>query len=93
MWNKGAAIGFIKDYSYKENSIILNDGDIVIFYTDGVVESENINHELYGIERLKKVVIKNKNLEPNELKEKILESIFEFSGEHEQIDDITFLLY
>lgn len=89
---KGAAIGFIKDYSYKENSIILNDGDIVIFYTDGVVESENVNHELYGIERLKKIVMKNKDLEPNGLKEKILESIFEFSGEHEQIDDITFVI-
>ena len=36
---KGAAIGFIENYNYRENNFILESGDIIVFYTDGIIES------------------------------------------------------
>lgn len=89
---KGVAIGFIQDYNYREKSIFLEDGDIVFMYTDGVTEAENLNKELYGIERLKKVIFDNSTLEINEIRDKVLNSIKEFRGEREQVDDITFVI-
>lgn len=89
---KGIAIGFMEEYSYRENKIELNEGDIVVFYTDGIIEAENAKKELFGIERLKDIVYKNKNLGVKELKEEILKKIKEFRKDHEQVDDITFLI-
>ncbi len=89
---KGVAIGFIKDYSYKEESIKFDDGDIALFYTDGIIEAENPKKELFGIDRLKEILLANSNLEANELKEKLLQEITDFRNKTEQNDDITFLI-
>ena len=89
---KGVAIGFIEDYNYKENSFEIKNGDIIVFYTDGIVECENKNRELFGTERLLDVVYKNKTLSAKQLKEKILEAIKNFRENYEQTDDITFVI-
>ena len=89
---KGAAIGFIENYNYRENNFILESGDIIVFYTDGIIESENIKRELFGIERLTDVVYQNKNLPVEEIKVKILEAIEKFRNNYEQTDDITFVI-
>ena len=89
---KGVAIGFIQEYNYKKNSFEVKNGDIIIFYTDGIIESENKNRELFGIQRLLDIVYENKDLSAKELKEKILEGIDNFREEYEQTDDITFVI-
>lgn len=89
---KGVAIGFIPDYSYKENTITLKNGDIAVFYTDGIIEAEDNIKNLFGIERLSGIIMENKNLSANELKEKILKGILEFRNGYEQVDDITFVI-
>ena len=89
---KGVAIGFIEDYNYKENSFEVKSGDIIVFYTDGIIECENKDRELFGTQRLIDIVYKNKNLSAKELKEKILEGIENFREDYEQNDDITFVI-
>ena len=59
---KGVAIGFLDDYSYKQGKIQLNVGDIVIYYTDGITEAENKDKELFGIERLKNILLESSYL-------------------------------
>ena len=41
----------LKDYSYKENLFELKIGDIVVFYTDGIIECENKKSRLFGTQR------------------------------------------
>ncbi len=89
---KGAAIGFIENYNYRENSFILESGDIIVFYTDGIIESENIKRELFGIERLTEAIYQNRDLPVEEIKVKILEAIEKFRNNYEQTDDITFVI-
>ena len=89
---KGVAVGFIENYSYKESSFELKNGDIVVFYTDGIIECENKRRELFGTQRLLDVIYKNKNLSSKEIKEKILEAIEDFRKDYEQNDDITFVI-
>lgn len=89
---KGVAIGFLKDYKYKEKEIFLEEGDIVFMYTDGVIEAESENKELFGIERLKEVILENKNKNLEEIKIAVLNSIDKFVGNNEQVDDITFVI-
>lgn len=89
---KGVAIGFLKEYNYKKGEIELFEGDIVVLYTDGITEAENSRKELYGVERLKKVIYDNKNSSVKEIKNKILESIERFQENYLQNDDVTFLI-
>lgn len=89
---KGVAIGFLEEYKYRQGEIQLNKGDIVIFYTDGITETENSNKEMFGLERLKEVIYNNKNKSPKELRKVILESINRFRKDYEQTDDLTFVI-
>ena len=92
MGTKGVAVGCIEDYNYKENSFEVKNGDIIVFYTDGIIECENKNRELFGTQRLLDIVYENKDLSAKELKEKILEGIENFREDYEQTDDITFVI-
>ena len=57
---KGVAIGFMQGYNYKQGELKLEKGDIVLYYTDGITEAENPNKELFGFERLEKVIYDNR---------------------------------
>jgi sigma-B regulation protein RsbU (phosphoserine phosphatase) len=48
----GAPIGMFPDSSYKEGAVQLDPGDVVITYTDGVVEAANQSGEEWGVQRL-----------------------------------------
>lgn len=89
---KGVAIGFLDDYSYKQDKIHLNVGDVVIYYTDGITEAENQDKELFGIERLKNVLFENSHLSSKEIKQNLLSEINKFQNGCEQNDDITFVI-
>lgn len=89
---KGIALGFLDDYNYKESQINLNIGDIVLYYTDGITEAENKKRELFGMERLKDIVLKNSSLSPDKIKEIILKEVLLFQDGTEQNDDITLVV-
>ena len=89
---KGVAIGFMQGYKYKQGEIKLEKGDIVLYYTDGITEAENPNKELFGIERLKKVIYDNKFNDVDTIKENILNEINIFRRDYPQVDDLTFVV-
>lgn len=89
---KGVAIGFVQDYTYKKGELKLGEGDILLYYTDGITEAENVRREMFGLERLKEVILENKDNSAGVIKEAILESINEFRGSYQQVDDLTFVV-
>lgn len=89
---KGVAIGFLEYYKYKLGEMKLNKNDIIVYYTDGITEAENINKELFGITRLKSVIQNNKNMSAETIKNEILKELFKFRGNYEQVDDITLVV-
>lgn len=76
---------------YKCGSMQLEPGDKVFQYTDGVTEATNKDNELYGMQRLEKILCENKDRSPSELLPRIKEDIDAFVGEAPQFDDITML--
>lgn len=53
---EGVPLGLLPDTQYDESSMDLQTGDIVLFASDGVVESENLAEEEFGLERLSLVL-------------------------------------
>lgn len=89
---KGVAIGFMQGYNYKQGELKLEKGDIVLYYTDGITEAENLNKELFGFERLEKVIYDNRYNDVDTIKENILNEINIFRRDYPQVDDLTFVV-
>ncbi len=89
---KGVAIGFMQGYNYKQGELKLEKGDIVLYYTDGITEAENPNKELFGFERLEKVIYDNRYNDVDTIKENILNEINIFRRDYPQVDDLTFVV-
>ncbi|GLI55485.1 sigma factor sigB regulation protein rsbU [Propionigenium maris DSM 9537] len=89
---KGVAIGFVPNYQYKLGEVKLSKGDVLLYYTDGITEAENSSRDMFGIDRLKNVILENKDRNAEEIKAAILEAVNVFRGDYEQVDDLTFVV-
>ena len=85
----GPVIGAMEEMTYGETSLVLKKNEIVLCYTDGVTESQNINEELYSDARFEELLKKGKYDSSSSLVKLIVASVKEFEGEADQFDDIT----
>jgi serine phosphatase RsbU (regulator of sigma subunit) len=76
---------------YRKNELTLAPGDAIYLYTDGVTEATNMSEELYGEERLKKVLDEHKDEAVEKICAEVKKDVDEFVGEAPQFDDITML--
>jgi len=72
------------------NSFTLEKDDVALFYTDGVTEITNELKELYGLERLEAVLLKNGSLDTDAIMKNIINDINVFKNV--QNDDITLVI-
>ena len=89
----GFVLAGMEGMKYRANEIMLNKGDRVFLYTDGVTEATDKNETLYGEERLLAYIDKNKNLDAEALLSGLKEDIDKFAGDAPQFDDITMLVF
>jgi serine phosphatase RsbU (regulator of sigma subunit) len=82
-------LGIIKECHYQETHVSLKHGDILVFYTDGMVEAVNDKGELYGFERFLTSIEEGRNLRADEILEKLINDIMLYVGNVEQHDDLT----
>ena len=87
----GIALGIVSDLAYGQNSVVLDHGDTLVLYTDGVTEAMNGEGEQFGIERLRKVFSNRAPKDANEAAHKIFEAVNTFADGAAQSDDITCL--
>ncbi len=76
---------------YREGSVMLEPGDKVFQYTDGITEATNKDNQLYGMERLEKILSKNADKQSYKLLPLVKADIDAFVGDAPQFDDITML--
>ncbi len=76
---------------YKAGSFMLAPGDKIFQYTDGVPEATDMKEELYGMDRLEKILNQNKEKKPEALLAEVQLDVERFVGEAPQFDDITML--
>ena len=89
---KTFALGIRPKFSYQQDELQMDKGDILFLYTDGVTEAENVAEELYSNERLEEFLNDTgKNLPLEELLAQVRKSIKDYAGEAQQSDDITML--
>ena len=87
----GIAIGLVPGIGYKQDTVILTRGDVLILYTDGVTEAMNGDYQEFGIEPLQEIFAASPPKSAKEATETVFNAIKEFVGDTAQSDDITCL--
>lgn len=89
---KGLPLGVMDEMLYADNEVILERGDRLIVYTDGITEAEDRHQEQYGFMRLHKLLEKELNSQPIQLLEHITQDVDRFANGAIQSDDIAVLI-
>ena len=85
----GIALGLVPDIPYVTAEVMLAPGDMVIFYTDGVTEAENLEQEQFDIERLQQLFVDRRGMDARQANHAVFQAVRDFAGEAPQFDDIT----
>ena len=89
---RGMPLGLIPGMVYEEKEMMLDAGDKVLFYSDGLVEAHNPKGEMFGFPRLRDLLALHGAGGGAELIYLLLAELEQFTGERwEQEDDITLL--
>ena len=88
----GMAIGAVPDAAYEAGTAVLEPGDVLVLYTDGITEAENPAQEMFGEDRLREAIVGARMLSAAAIVAAILESVQAFSGSAPQSDDITLMV-
>jgi sigma-B regulation protein RsbU (phosphoserine phosphatase) len=67
-------------------------GDILVAYTDGIVEPENTYGEMFGEERFQEVLTKYARADSAEMMARVMEAVVQWTGSSELQDDMTMLV-
>ena len=88
----GLPIGVMEDYPYEADSRIVEPGEVVTLFTDGVSEAMNHQNELVGMEHLRELVA---GLPPKavELGKAVLADVKRHANGRPQNDDITLMSF
>lgn len=85
----GLSGGALFEDSLEEKKIIMKQGDVCVFYTDGVTESRSATGEEFGYERLVRVVEDHRTQSAEEIKEEIIQRVWSYTDAHGYDDDLT----
>ncbi len=88
----GIPLGMFEEMEWQKAKIQINPGDVLLLYTDGVTEAQNVADEEYGDDRLLEVGRTTMDQPAEEINDAIMNSIYDFVGEAPQFDDITLLV-
>jgi sigma-B regulation protein RsbU (phosphoserine phosphatase) len=90
--NGGLPLGMWADKTYEAGNVILQPGDWLVIFTDGVVEAVNGRDEEYGEQRMLNVLQAGVAANPEELLRRVMGDLDTFVGQTPQHDDVTCML-
>lgn len=88
----GTVVGAFAAANYEEERVQLQPGDVLVAYTDGIVEPENEYDEQFGEERLQELLVKFENSDSDELIARTMEAVKLWTHSPEQADDMTMVV-
>ncbi|MGB8451388.1 MAG: PP2C family protein-serine/threonine phosphatase [Anaerocolumna sp.] len=92
--NNGFVLAGRQDVKYQDTEILLEQGDKLLLYTDGVTEAADKNEKLFGETRLKQFLngLDTSKMDLSRILSKIIQELQKFADGANQDDDITMLL-
>jgi sigma-B regulation protein RsbU (phosphoserine phosphatase) len=91
MSSTGLPVGMLAGHGYGEREVQLAAGDLLFFYTDGVVEMENEADDMFGSDRLESLVSSSAGASADQVLTRVENAISAFRGHRDLYDDATMM--
>lgn len=88
----GIILGALPGSVYKEETISLNNGEMILIFSDGITEAMDKDDQQYGEEKLQKIIHSCFKQSPEKIISKIISDVKKFTGEAKQSDDMTLMI-
>ena len=85
----GMVLGVVEDYVYEEGTVSVPPNALLVEYSDGLVEPENVYGEEFGIRRLQEAALRVQSSAPVVVGQSLMMAAEEWAGTPEQADDMT----
>ncbi|MBD3291178.1 SpoIIE family protein phosphatase [candidate division KSB1 bacterium] len=85
-------IGIVKDTAYQDSRIHFEPGDVLVLYTDGITEAINLTNDEFGEQHLIEIINNTILNSAEELRNRIYESVQQFTTGRSQYDDMTLIV-
>jgi sigma-B regulation protein RsbU (phosphoserine phosphatase) len=88
----GIVVGVFEDAEYEEGVIEVAPDSVLVVYSDGLIEPENVYGEEFGTSRLENIALRNRRSSADAMVAALLVSAEEWAGTAEQADDMTVIV-
>ena len=88
----GLPLGLMGFAEYEVGHVNLEPGDVLVVYSDGVTEANNLNEDEFGIDRLQEVVQKHVSQSASRIRDRVESALSAFTGTAAPNDDITLVI-
>lgn len=88
----GMVVGAFPFAKYDESHFVMQPGDLLVCYTDGITEPENAYGEEFGAGRLVELIQRNIHRDDGEIVSTVMDAVRNWTGASELFDDMTLLL-
>jgi sigma-B regulation protein RsbU (phosphoserine phosphatase) len=90
--SEGFPLGLFPNVAYDETTLTTESGDALVFVSDGILDAQNAQEEMYGPERLAGLLCSLRTQPAQEIADAILADVTEFQGAQERFDDETIIV-
>ena len=88
----GIPLGILPQATWETETMRLQEDDLLVLYTDGVTEAQNESGDFFDRQRLAAVLRRHEGRSAREIREALLAELARFTGDIDQVDDITLLV-
>ncbi|MGH9774479.1 MAG: PP2C family protein-serine/threonine phosphatase [Candidatus Acidiferrales bacterium] len=88
----GTVVGLFDDCPYQQGIIHIDPGGVLVAFSDGLTEPENVYGEEFGTDRLVQEALRHRDRPPKVLAENVLDAVEQWAGTQEQADDMTVIV-
>jgi sigma-B regulation protein RsbU (phosphoserine phosphatase) len=89
---EGFPLGLFPNVSYEELNVATEPGDTIVFVSDGILDAENTQGEMYGQDRLSGLLCSHRVHSAQEIANTILADVNRFLGDQDRFDDETIIV-
>lgn len=88
----GVVLGAFEDFAYRQETVPVADGDLLVAYSDGVVDAENTAGQPFTDARLQEVLAACRDEPARTIAESVLRSVADHVGTAPPLDDMTVMV-
>jgi sigma-B regulation protein RsbU (phosphoserine phosphatase) len=88
----GLAVGILEEFDYEDDIVILEPGELLVVFSDGVTDMINTEDEAFGEDRLQELLNRNRDLAAKDLVALIIAEVQDHAGDEPAFDDVTVVI-